>query len=356
MSELERYGWNESREAAFAAFRARGWVPGRVSLEHKRMYRIRTEDGELLAEPSGKLRYEATGRDDLPAVGDWVAATARPDEGKATIHAVLPRTSKFSRRAAGSEPIEQIVAANVDTVFLVSSLNRDFNPRRLERYLLLAWESGANPVIVLTKADACPDPSPYVEQAEAIGLGVPVHAVSAETGEGMEAVRHYVSLGRTAALLGSSGVGKSTLANALAGESRLAVAGIREQDARGRHTTTHRELFPLPSGGVLIDTPGMREIQLWDAGAGLTETFEDVVAAARGCRFADCRHEREPGCAVREALRDGTLSEGRYRNYRKMEAEAAYAARKESAKSQAAMKQHAKALNKQMREQTKHRR
>ncbi|TLS52288.1 ribosome small subunit-dependent GTPase A [Paenibacillus antri] len=338
MSELERYGWNETREAAFASSRAKGWTPGRVSLEHKRMYRIWTENGELLAELSGKLRFEALGRDDLPAVGDWVAVSARDEEGKATIHGVLPRTSKFSRKTAGGETTEQIVAANVDTVFLVSSLNLDFNPRRLERYLLLAWESGANPVIVLTKADLCPDPAPYLEQAEAIGLGVPVCAVSAETGEGMDAIRAYVTRGRTAALLGSSGVGKSTLANALLGEARLAVAGIREDDARGRHTTTHREMFALPSGGLLIDTPGMREIQLWDVGQGLSETFEDVVAVASGCRFGDCRHEREPGCAVREALRAGTLSEGRYRNYRKMEAEAAYAARKESARLQAAMK------------------
>jgi ribosome biogenesis GTPase len=355
MSELERYGWNETRERDFAPFRAKGWAPGRVTSEHKRMYRIRTAEGELLAELSGKLRYEASGRDDLPAVGDWVAASARPAEGKATIQAVLPRTSKFSRRAAGSETAEQIVAANVDVVFLVSSLNRDWNPRRLERYLLLAWESGANPAIVLTKRDLCPDPAPYVEEAEAIGLGVPVHAVSAETGEGMEAVRAYLAGGRTAALLGSSGVGKSTLANAILGESKLAVSGIRETDARGRHTTTHRELFALPSGGLLIDTPGMREIQLWDVGQGLSETFEDVVAVAASCRFADCRHEREPGCAVREALRAGTLPEGRYRNYRKMEAEAAHAARKESARLQAAMKQEYKKVTKQFRE-TKHRR
>ncbi len=355
MSELERYGWNETREAGFAPYRSKAWIPGRVVSEHKRMYRLRTEGGELLAELSGKLRYEALERGELPAVGDWVAASARPEEGRATIHAVLPRTSKFSRRAAGNETTEQIVAANVDTVFLVSSLNPDFNPRRLERYLLLAWESGANPAIVLTKADLCPDPTPYLEQARAIGLGVPVHAVSAETGDGMDAIRGYVSDGRTAALLGSSGVGKSTLANAMLGEARLAVSGIREDDARGRHTTTHRELFALPTGGLLIDTPGMREMQLWDVGQGLSETFEDVVAVAARCRFADCRHEREPGCAVREALRDGTLPEGRYRNYRKMEAEAAHAARKESARLQAAKKQQYKAISKLARE-SKHRR
>ncbi|MCI3919513.1 ribosome small subunit-dependent GTPase A [Paenibacillus sp. TRM 82003] len=332
MSEIKAWGWDDRRENEFAEYRKKGWIPGRIALEHKRMYRVWTEQGELLAELTGKLRHEAEGRDDFPAVGDWIAVAPRVSEGRGTVQALLERRSKFSRRAAGNETTEQIVAANVDTVFLVMSLNQDFNVRRLERYLLLAWESGASPVVVLTKADVCDDPERYVRETSTAAIGVPTHAVSAETGFGMEAVRAYLTEGRTAALLGSSGVGKSTLANALLGAEAQRVSGIREKDGRGRHTTTHRELALLPSGGLLIDTPGMRELQLWDVGAGLSHTFEEIEALAGGCRFGDCRHEKEPGCAVQEAIRNGTLDEGRLAGYRKMLAEAAYAARKEEEK------------------------
>jgi len=332
MSDIAIYGWNETRENEFREYRERGWIPGRILLEHKRMYRVWTEQGELLGELSGKLRFEADERGDLPAVGDWVAVAPRAAEGKATVHAVLTRRAKFSRKAAGAETVEQIVAANVDVVLLVASMNRDFNVRRLERYLLLAWESGARPVIVLTKMDACDDPEAYVSQATAVAMGVPVVPASAERGDGMDAVRAYVAPGTTVALLGSSGVGKSTLANALLGADAQKVSGVREKDARGRHTTTHRELFVVPGGGLLIDTPGMRELQLWDAADAASAAFDDVASLAERCRFSDCGHVAEPGCAVREAIAQGKLDAGRLQSYRKMASEAAYAARKEQEK------------------------
>lgn len=326
------YGWNEVWERQSEPYLAKGWEPGRVVLEHKRLYRVRTRHGELLSELSGKLRYETEERGDLPAVGDWVAVAARPSEGKATIHAVLPRKSKFSRKAAGNETIEQIVAANVDTVFLVNALNQDFNLRRLERYLILAWESGAEPVIILNKADLSDQVDELVAKANSIGMGVPVHAISAEEGIGIDTLRVYASNGRTVAMLGSSGVGKSTLVNALLGSSAQKVSAIREEDGRGRHTTTHRELLCTPDGGVVIDTPGMRELQLWDASEGLSESFEDIETIARGCQFTDCSHKREPKCAVRRAVEDGTLDAGRLVNYRKLLAELAFLARKEDEK------------------------
>jgi ribosome biogenesis GTPase len=329
---LAGYGWNETWEREFEPFRANGWEPGRVVLEHKRIYRVITRSGELLSELAGKMRYEAEGRGDLPAVGDWVAVAARPSEGKATIHAVLPRKSKFSRRAAGSEPVEQIVASNVDTVFLVNAVNQDFNIRRLERYLILAWESGAEPVIVLSKADLSDRVDELAAEAESVGMGVPIHAVSAEAGIGIDSLLPYVSAGRTVAFLGSSGVGKSTLVNAILGSDTQKVSGIREEDGRGRHTTTHRELLLIQGGGVLIDTPGMRELQLWDASDGFSESFDDIESFAKRCQFSDCSHEREPNCAVRRAVNEGELEAGRLANYRKLQAELAFLARKEDAK------------------------
>lgn len=328
--KLTTFGWNDAWEREWEPYRADGLEPGRVVLEHKRMYRVRTRHGELLSELSGKLRYRAEAREQLPAVGDWVAVAARPQEGKATIHAVLPRKSKFSRKIAGNEASEQIIAANIDTVFLVNAVNQDFNLRRLERYLILAWESGAEPVIILSKADLAADRlDDYIARADSVGMGVPIYAVSAESGAGLEALLPYVSDGKTAALLGSSGVGKSTLVNALLGEAVQKVSAIREEDGRGRHTTTHRELLVTRSGGIVIDTPGMRELHLWEASEGLSGGFEDIEALAAGCRFADCTHEREPDCAVRRAVKDGRLEAGRFANYRKLLAENAYIARKE---------------------------
>jgi len=288
---------------------------------------IYTEHGELRAELAGRLRHG----DEHPAVGDWVAVALRPSEGRATIHAVLPRRSAFTRKVAWAETKPQVVAANVDVVFVVCGLDANYNVRRIERYLTLAWESGAQPVVLLTKADLCDDVDPRVYEVESIAFGVPVHAVSAPHGDGLETVRSYVPAGRTAALLGSSGVGKSTLVNALVGEELLATQGLRD-DGRGRHTTSHRQLVPLPEGGLVLDTPGMRELQLWDADEGMQAAFADVDALAAQCRFADCAHREEPGCAVRAALAGGTLDVERFESWGKLQRELERLARKQDAR------------------------
>ncbi|CAH0343815.1 ribosome small subunit-dependent GTPase A [Bacillus sp. CECT 9360] len=326
---LKQLGYDKFFEEHFASVAEGNYSVGRVALEHKRMYRLFTEEGELLAEVTGKLRYQASERQDFPAVGDWVVITARPEEQKATIHSILPRKSKFSRKQAGNTTEEQIVAANVDTVFLVNALNADFNLRRIERYLLMAWESGANPVIVLSKADLCENIAERISDVERIAIGVPIHAISAEKNNGLDQLAPYLTEGKTVALLGSSGVGKSTLTNALYGEDKQAVKTIREDDDKGRHATTHRELILLKNGGIVIDTPGMRELQLWDADESLSHSFSDIEVLAAQCRFRDCQHTTEPGCAVQLALNDGTLDNERYSNYVKLQRELAFLARKE---------------------------
>ncbi|WP_425415816.1 ribosome small subunit-dependent GTPase A [Paenibacillus tianmuensis] len=351
---LHDWGWNDRREEAFAPYREAGHEPGRIILEHKHVYRAVTAGGELLAEVSGRLRHQAAGRADYPAVGDWVALQVRAEDGRAIVHAVLPRESKFSRKAAGTAVEEQIVAANIDTVFLVHALNADFNVRRLERYLTLSYESGAAPVVLLSKADLCEDVPGKIAAVEAVAPGVPVHAISSARGEGLDALAAYLKPGRTVALLGSSGAGKSTLANLLYGEAILDTGEIREGDGRGRHTTTHRELVLLPGGSLLIDTPGMRELQLWEAESGLDTAFRDVDLLAVGCRFGNCTHQEEPGCAVKEALENGTLDRGRYYNYVKLQKELAFQARKEDKGLQRAEKDRWKKLNQSMKKHPKH--
>jgi ribosome biogenesis GTPase len=258
--------------------------------------------------------------------------------GRATIRGILPRISKFSRKVAGSVVEEQNVAANMNTVFLVMALNQDFNVRRLERYLVLAWESGADPVVLLSKADSCDRIKESVAEVESVAIGVPIHVISSLDNKGLDALAPYFGEGQTAALQGSSGVGKSTLINRLVGSDVQATGDIRRSDDRGKHTTTRRELIALPGGGLLIDTPGMRELQLWEADGGLDASFRDVEQLAVRCRFTDCRHDREPGCAVQEALADGSLDYGRYRSYMKLQRELAYFARKENKALQAAEK------------------
>jgi ribosome biogenesis GTPase / thiamine phosphate phosphatase len=324
---LQDLGWTDSHTTDFEPHAADGLVAARISEQHRGAYIVLTELGELRADLAGRLSHEAAGAGDLPAVGDWVAVAPRPGEGAATIQAVLPRRTKFSRKVAMAAAEEQVLAANVDTVFLLTSLNEDFNLRRLERYLTLAWESGAQPVIVLTKTDLCPAVELRVLEVEAIAFGVAVHPISSVTGDGLDLVRSYLAPGRTVALLGSSGVGKSTLVNTLAGEEILATQEIRA-DGEGRHTTSHRQLVLLPEGGLVLDTPGMRELQLWESADGLEETFEDVAELAVRCRFTDCAHRTEPGCAIQAALDDGSLPFGRWASYQKLQRELAHLERR----------------------------
>lgn len=328
---MEIYGWNEERDKEYAALPPTGkkLAPARIVAQFSHQYRIATPWGDRLAEVSGKYAFTAATPGDYPAVGDWVAAELPVGDSRAVVHALLPRRTAIVRRAAGSRPDEQIIGANIDTVFIVVSLNGDWNLRRIERYLIAVRDGGAKPVLLLTKADLCEEPELYVRAAKTIAPEVPIFPVSALLDQGREALAPYLTPGTTVGATGSSGVGKSTLLNWLAGERRQAVQGIREDDARGRHTTTHRELFVLSSGVVWLDTPGMRELQLWESEDGWQATFSDIEALAASCRFRDCRHEGEQGCAVQDALSGGGLDPARYANYRKTERELARLAQKE---------------------------
>jgi ribosome biogenesis GTPase len=319
--DLHELGWDAEWARAFAPYAADGLIPARVAIEFNYIYRLYAESGELQAQHAGRMRHQAEGRKELSAVGDWVAALPTPGEASATIEAVLPRRSRFSRKVAGELTEEQIVAANIDTVFLVMGLDGDYNPRRLERYLLMAYESGARPVVLLNKSDVAEHLSEDLDEIHGLTVGIPVHAISAKEGHGVQLIEQYLGRGRTGALLGSSGVGKSTIVNALVGEERLKTQEVRAGDSRGRHTTRHRHLILLPGRGLLIDTPGMRELQLWSQAEGARETFEDVETLAEGCHFTDCRHKEEPRCAVKQAIADGRLAAERLENYFKLEDE-----------------------------------
>ena len=320
---LNHLGWNHFFEKKFKGYHEQGYLPGRIAVEHKHIYNVYTESGELQAEVSGKFHYQALKKADFPAVGDWVVLKTRPNEQKAIIHELLPRKSKFSRKVAGLRSDEQIVAANIETVFLLNSLNNDFNVRRIERYLTLIWESGAKPVIVLNKADLCHDLEDKLLEVEAIAFGIPVHVVSCKDGRGLEELNQYLKKGETIAFLGSSGVGKSTLINLILGNNKQKTGAVRN-DQKGKHTTTHRELILVPGGALVIDTPGMREIQLRDSEQGSNKTFKDIESLASQCRFNDCLHETEPGCAVKEAIEKGVITKERLKSYRKLQREIAY--------------------------------
>ena len=322
-------GWNDFFEQHFEPFRKQGLAPVRVAQEHKHSYVLYCERGEIRGEVSGRLRHEAGSREGFPAVGDWMAVSIRPGEQKATIHAILPRRSCFLRKAVlsggmpdtGGRTEQQVLAANVDVVFLISGLDGEFNLRRIERYLSVAWESGTTPVVVLNKADVCTDMERHLREAASIALGVPVHAVSAAKNEGLAVFQQYLSGGKTGAFLGSSGVGKSTIINALLGAERLRVTPVRDYDKKGRHTTSGRELLLLPTGGMVIDTPGMRELSVWSDEIGLTRVFDDIEQLALGCRFRNCRHQGEPGCSVQQAIDEGLLDAKRLHNYLKLKRE-----------------------------------
>lgn len=353
MIKLNEYGWNQFHQdnwdEIISEMKTGNYIAGRVTLEHKRMYRVITEEGEWLSVCSGSFQHEAIERRDFPAVGDWVVVERMPGEDRGIIHAVLPRTSLFSRKAAGTTIAEQLIAVNVDIVYLVMSMNDDFNSRRLERYLVAAYDSGATPVVVLTKKDLCDNPGAYIEDAQTIALGAEVYTVSNLTGEGIGPLTDLLVGGKTAALLGSSGVGKSSLVNAICGEGTMDVQGIREDDAKGRHTTTHRELIKIPSGGILIDTPGMREFQLWNESESLDSGFKDIEELSTSCKFGDCRHDREPGCAIQEALKSGVLPKERYANYVKLQREIAFLERKTNRQAAVAERDKWKKVTKGMR-------
>jgi ribosome biogenesis GTPase / thiamine phosphate phosphatase len=316
-----RLGWVPELDEAFAPHAEQGFTPARVTVQNRGLYLVAGDEGELEAELTGRMRHDAGGGGELPAVGDWVALRPAQGDGRATIAAILPRRTKLSRKVPERELAEQVLAANIDVIFLVTSLNLELSLRRLERYLASAWESGAAPVILLTKSDLAEDAEAMRSEVEAIAFGVPVHVLSSLTGDGLDELLQYFTGHRTAVFLGSSGVGKSTLINALAGEELQATAEIRASDDRGRHTTVRRELIVLAGGGLVIDTPGMRELQLWETDEGMETTFADVTELMSKCRFSDCSHEREPGCAIRAALADGSLDRGRWDSYLKLQRE-----------------------------------
>jgi ribosome biogenesis GTPase len=325
---LVRWGWTAYFEALWRDTDWKSAAPARVIAQQRKFWRTAGDFGECWAEASGKLRLAANEGADWPAVGDWVAVQLHGAESTAVIQEVLPRRSKFVRKSPGKEMEEQVIAANVDTALLVSALDGDFNPRRVERYLAQCWESGARPVIVLNKADACEEVGEKAAEMERVAIGTAVCVVSARTGQGFGKLEEFLRPGHTLVLLGSSGVGKSTISNRLLGQAVQEVQPVREGHSRGRHTTTSRELFVLPDGALLMDTPGLREMQLWDAEDGVAQTFADIDSLATQCRFANCRHEGEPGCAVQAALKVGTLDPARLENRRKLMREQEFLQRK----------------------------
>lgn len=316
---LESLGADARVRGAFECYLQRGLVLARVAVAQRDLYRIYAEAGEFTAEPSGALWRSAPDVASMPAVGDWVAARI-VDSEMVVIEAVLPRKSCFYRRSAGKREQRQAIAANLDLLFIVCGLDGDYNLRRIERYLTLAAEAVVPAAVILNKSDLCEDVASRV--CETAALGAPVVTLSALAPDGVAPLRPFLAPAPTVALVGSSGAGKSTIGNALLGDDRLRTGAVRESDSRGRHTTTHRELIPLSGGGALIDTPGMRELQLWAGAGSVDEVFDDIASLAAECRFADCSHTTEPGCAVGAALSSGALSEDRWQSYRKLRAEA----------------------------------
>lgn len=347
--DLEQLGWNDRLAAQFAALGRSDWRPARIVRWHGEASIVDGPSGELAARPSGKLRHETQQLGEMPALGDWVAIEPRVDEGTATIHLRLPRRSRFSRKVAGHRTDEQVVASNIDTALVMVGLDHDLSVRRIERYLTQIWNSGADAVIVLNKADLCDDVSQVVDEVEQASRGVPVAPISAATGEGVDALRPYLRVGQTVVAVGSSGVGKSTLINCLLGYDLQPTQAVRADDSHGRHTTTFGQLIPLPAGGVYIDTPGLREVQLWGDEADVDQTFADIVELAAQCRFTDCQHGSEPGCAVRAALDEGTLDAGRLDSYRRQQREMQRLAELQDSQTAANSKRRWKQIHKEIR-------
>jgi ribosome biogenesis GTPase len=342
-------GWDAYFESLWLDAKIENCSPARVVSQHRGMWRVAGEFGECWAEPSGKLRKESAGGGDWPAVGDWVSLEILPGQANASVQHVLPRRSRFVRKVAGKQVAEQVIVANIDVALIVAALDGDFNVRRVERYMTQCWESGARPAIVLNKADACAESRELTSQIEEIAMGAPVFLVSAKTGEGFEALEATFAKGQTIVLLGSSGVGKSTLVNRLLHEDRQATFAVRESDSRGRHTTTSRELFLLPGGAMMIDTPGLRELQLWNATEGLAQTFADVDELAANCRFTDCEHKNEPGCEVQGAIAEGILDADRLESWRKLQREQEFLQRKMDPEIGATQKKRTKIIMRQVR-------
>ena len=345
--QLSIFGWTPFFEQHSTALREQGFEFGRVSRLSRGVYNLYTAHAEQRAQLSGRLRHRATQPSELPAVGDWVAFRER--DGASMIQAVLPRLSKFSRKSAGRASEEQVLAANVDKVFLLTGPDNDYNLRRIERYLAIAWESGAQPVVVLNKVDLCADPATRLVEAESVALGAAVYAISSLSGEGVEHLQRELAPTQTVVLLGSSGVGKTTLINRLLGKDAFATSSVRVGDDRGRHTTTARSLILLPSGALVMDTPGLRELQIWESDEGLGRAFDEIETLAAQCAFSDCTHITEPRCAVLAAVEDGRLSAERLENFRKLQRELRYLERRQDAAAQLAEKKRWKIIHKSMR-------
>ncbi len=322
---LTKLGWNAERDEQFAPYRAKGMVPARVAVEDKHFYRVWTTEAELSAQVTGKFIHESR-RDHsiLPKVGDWVAVKLLPNEEKATIHAILPRQTQITRKMTGRDTAVQILATNIETVFMVTAADPSFNAARLERMLVMAHESGARPVVILNKIDLCDDLDAKLAEAARVAGDALVLAACALTGRGVKKLAALIKPGDTVVFIGTSGVGKSSLINRLYGEDLQATVEVRQGDAKGRHTTSWREMIFLPNGGVVIDTPGMREFHIWDASEGAKETFPEIEALAAGCHFRDCTHTKEKNCAVLVALTAGTIQRERYDSFVKLQTEISY--------------------------------
>lgn len=328
--DLKDLGWNDFFENHSENYQDNNFLVGRICSEYRNSYKVFSKIGELTANISGKFRNICKNLQDYPAIGDWVIFDLIENENKAIIQSILPRKSKFSRKVAGNNTQEQIVAANIDTAFIVCALNYDFNLRRIERYLSLVWQSGANPIIILTKIDLCDDLANKLAQINSIAFGVDIHLINNITNDGIKDLHTYCKQGNTIVLLGSSGVGKTSLINNLLGENKLLIQKLRKKIDKGKHTTTHRQMFFLAQGGLIIDTPGMRELQLWNAQEGVSSYFDDIETIAKGCRFKNCKHQNEPDCAVKKALENGNLDIKRLENYAKIQKELAYLSRKQN--------------------------